>query len=336
MFHIAADAAGFWQQLSQYFVINLHIGDAFTALVNYMQTNFGGFFDAIAAVISFVADNLTAFFNYLPPPLVFALLAGLALWRVGWRFALLVLVSLYIVMSMDLWSESMDTLGLVLAATIAALGIGLPLGIGMAKSDVLQAIVRPVLDFMQTLPAFVYLIPAVIFFGTGRVPGTIATVIFSMPPAVRLMNMGVRHVPTENVEAGKAFGCNGLQLLFKVELPLALPSIMAGINQTIMLALSMVVIASMIGAGGLGDPVLAGIQQLRLGTGFEGGLGVVILAIILDRLTQSFGTRSRRNGGAFARIRGFFTRGSPATGDVRRGIAAIQSKISSTTQGRKL
>lgn len=293
MYHFSIEAASFWQQLSDQFVINLPIGDWFTAIVNFMQTHFELFFTVVSAIISFVADNLMAFFNWLPAPLVFIVLAVLALWRVGWQFTLFVLVALYVVLGMDLWPETMDTLGLVLAATLAALGLGLPLGVLMAKSDIVRAVVRPVLDFMQTLPAFVYLIPAVIFFGTGRVPGVIATVIFSMPPAVRLMNIGIRYVPTENVEAGKAFGCNGLQLLWRVELPLALPSIMAGINQTIMLALSMVVIASMIGAGGLGDPVLAGIQQLRLGTGFQGGLGVVILAIILDRLTQSFGQRQR-------------------------------------------
>jgi len=311
MMPVQADIAAFWHSLSENFVIDLHIGEGFTALVNYMTEHFELFFTAVAGAISFVADNLTEFFNFLPPQLVFVVLAVLAFWRVGWRFALFVLVSLYIMMSMNLWSQSMDTLGLVIAATLAALGTGLPVGIVMAKSDWMQAVVRPILDFMQTLPAFVYLIPAVIFFGTGRVPGTIATVIFSMPPAVRLMNLGIRHVPTENVEAGRAFGCNGMQLLFKVELPLALPSIMAGINQTIMLALSMVVIASMIGAGGLGDPVLAGIQQLRLGTGFEGGLGVVILAIILDRLTQSFGQRDRRRGGLLSRLKFFFSGRTP-------------------------
>ncbi|MFC3105906.1 ABC transporter permease [Salinisphaera aquimarina] len=292
-----------------YFVLDLHIGEGFTAIVNFMQAHFDLFFVAISNTISFVADNLTAFFNYLPPELVFGVLAILALWRVGWKFALFVLVGLYVVIGMDLWSESMDTLGLVIAATLAALGIGLPIGVLMAKSEIVSTIVRPVLDFMQTLPAFVYLIPAVIFFGTGRVPGTIATVIFSMPPAVRLMNLGIRQVPRENVEAGRAFGCNQMQLLFKVELPLAMPTIMAGVNQTIMLALSMVVIASMIGAGGLGDPVLAGIQQLRLGVGFEGGLGVVILAIILDRLTQSFASPDRTRAGPMTRIKQFFSRG---------------------------
>lgn len=289
-----------------HFVVNVPIGEWFTAVVNFMQAHFDLFFNAVSETISFVANNLIAFFHYLPVPVVFVIVALLALWRVSWQFTLFVLVALYVVLGMELWPQTMDTLGLVLAATLAALGVGLPLGVLMAKSDAVQAVIRPVLDFMQTLPAFVYLIPAVIFFGTGRVPGVIATVIFSMPPAVRLMNIGIRYVPKENVEAGQAFGCNGMQLLWRVELPLALPSIMAGINQTIMLALSMVVIASMIGAGGLGDPVLAGIQQLRLGTGFQGGLGVVILAIILDRLTQSFGAQKRTES-LLARLKKLFS-----------------------------
>jgi glycine betaine/proline transport system permease protein len=146
---------------------------------------------------------------------------------------------------------------------------------------------------MQTMPPFVYLIPAAIFFGLGKVPGAIATLIFAMPPAVRLTNLGIRQVSREHVEAGQAFGCTAHQLLFKVQLPLAMPSIMAGINQTLMLALAMVVIASMIGAGGLGNTVLTGIQRLNVGLGFEGGLGVVLLAILLDRITQSFGWARR-------------------------------------------
>ena len=179
-------------------------------------------------------------------------------------------------------------------ATVAALigntgNLGIPLGIWAARSDPVERIVRPVLDLMQTMPAFVYLIPAAMFFGLGRVPGVVATIIFAMPPAVRLTNLGIRQVPEELIETGLAFGCTSGQLLLKVQLPTARPSIMAGVNQTIMLALSMVVIASMIGAGGLGDTVLRGIQRLDVGLGFEGGLGVVILAIILDRITQSFG-----------------------------------------------
>lgn len=292
MSSIQAEIGSLWHWLSQNFVVDLNIGEGFNNVVEYMTAHFQAFFDAIAAIIHFIAGNLIAFFNFLPVPVIFVVVIAVALWRISWQFAIATFVGLYILLSMGLWSAAMDTLGLVVGATFAALAIGLPLGVAMAKSATIQAIIRPLLDFMQTLPPFVYLIPAVIFFGTGRIPGTIATVIFCMPPTVRLMNLGIRHVPTENVEAGKAFGCNPLQLLFRVELPLAMPSVMAGINQTIMLALSMVVIASMIGAGGLGNPVLSGIQQLRLGIGFEGGLGVVIIAILLDRLTQSFGARN--------------------------------------------
>lgn len=284
----------------------LPIGEYVSDGVDFMLDHAQGFFDGIAAGIEFVSGNITDLLQATPIWAVFTVLVGLGLWRVGWRFALFVLVALYVILGMDLWEQTMDTLGLVLAATLVALGIGLPSGVAMAKSDIVAAVVRPILDFMQTLPAFVYLIPAVLFFGLGEVPGTIATVIFSMPPAVRLMNLGIRHVPVENVEAGRAFGCNGAQLLFKVELPLAMPSIMAGINQTIMLALSMVVIASMIGAGGLGNTVLTGIQRLDVGLGFEGGLGVVILAIILDRLTQSFGGRATA-AGPLSRLKSLFS-----------------------------
>jgi glycine betaine/proline transport system permease protein len=213
----------------------------------------------------------------------------LALWRVGWKFAIFTILALALIIHMELWSGTMESLSLVLASTVIAMVIGIPLGIAMARSDMVASIVRPVLDLMQTMPAFVYLIPAAMFFGLGAVPGTIATVIFAMPPVVRLTNLGIRQVHAEFVEAGLAFGCTSRQLLFKVQLPNAMPSIMAGVNQTIMLSLSMVVIASMIGAGGLGNTVLTGIQRLNVGLGFEGGLAVVILAVILDRITQSFG-----------------------------------------------
>lgn len=272
-------------------VINLHIGDAFSAIVNYMLANWEPFFDGVAAIINFLAGGINTILQDLPIWAIFVVLAALSLWRVGWRFAIFTVVGLFICIGMQLWPQTMETLALVLAAAVVALGVGIPLGILMAKSSLSERIIRPILDFMQTLPAFVYLIPAAMFFGLGKVPGTIATVIFAMPPAVRLTNLGIRQVNAENVEAGLAFGCNDWQLLWKVQMPLALPSIMAGVNQTIMLALSMVVIASMIGAGGLGNTVLTGIQRLNVGLGFEGGIGVVILAIILDRITQSFGTQ---------------------------------------------
>jgi glycine betaine/proline transport system permease protein len=172
---------------------------------------------------------------------------------------------------------------------VFSLLIGVPLGILMTRNETVESVTKTVLDFMQTMPAFVYLIPAVMFFGLGRVPGIIATVIFAMPPAVRLTALGIKQVPIEMVEAGRAFGCTDRQLLWRVQLPNAMPAIMAGVNQAMMLALSMIVIASMIGAGGLGNVVLQGIQRLDVGLGFKSGLSVVLLAIILDRLTQSFG-----------------------------------------------
>ncbi|MFW6353642.1 MAG: ABC transporter permease, partial [Verrucomicrobiota bacterium] len=182
---------------------------------------------------------------------------------------------------------------LVIAATFFALLVGVPAGIASARSAATNSVIRPILDFMQTMPAFVYLIPAVLFFGLGRVPGAIATLIFAMPPAVRLTALGIRGVPTEVVEAAQAFGATPRQLLFKAQLPIAMPTILAGLNQTIMLALSMVVIGGMIGAGGLGEAVLSGITQMKIDMGFESGIAVVILAIFLDRITQRLGGPKR-------------------------------------------
>lgn len=269
--------------------IDIHIGSWVEALVDFILANFEPILDGIAAAIGFVADLFESVLLGMPSLVLTGLLVILGLWRVGWKFAVFVAAAMVLIMGMGLWQETMSTMALVIAAAFVALVVGFPVGVAMAKSDTVETIVRPILDFMQTMPPFVYLIPAAMFFGLGKVPGTIATVVFAMPPAVRLTNLGIRQVSQENVEAGLAFGCTDRQLLFKVQLPLALPSIMAGINQTIMLALSMVVIASMIGAGGLGNTVLTGIQRLNVGLGFEGGLGVVIVAILLDRLTQSFG-----------------------------------------------
>ncbi len=187
----------------------------------------------------------------------------------------------------------METTALVLAATVISVIVGVPIGILCGKSDGARNIVTPVLDFMQTMPSFVYLIPAVIFFSLGTVPGVIASVVFSMPPTIRLTSLGIRQVPKELVEASDAFGSTSAQKLFKLQLPLAKTTIMAGINQTIMLALSMVVIASMIGAKGLGQDVLTAVQRIQVGQGFEAGLAIVIIAIVLDRVTQSVGQRSK-------------------------------------------
>lgn len=268
---------------------NFSIGNGADDVVNYILDNFTPALDIIAYVIGQVTGSLQAVLTAVPPIAGILFFSFIALWRVGWKFAIFTILALALVYHMNLWEGTMVSLSLVLAATIIAVAIGLPLGIAMARSETLSSIIRPGLDLMQTMPAFVYLIPAAMFFGLGAVPGTIATVIFAMPPVVRLTNLGIRQVHEEFVEAGLAFGCTAKQLLFKVQLPNALPSIMAGVNQTIMLSLSMVVIASMIGAGGLGTTVLTGIQRLDVGTGFEGGLAVVILAVVLDRITQSFG-----------------------------------------------
>lgn len=282
--------------------LNFSIGEWADVVVNYILDHFTPALDVIAATIGFVTDGIQNTLLAIPPFGGVAILTLLALWRVGWKFAMFAVLALALIIHMGLWSGTMESLSLVLASTIIAVVIGIPLGIAMARSDAVASIVRPVLDLMQTMPAFVYLIPAAMFFGLGAVPGTIATVIFAMPPVVRLTNLGIRQVDAEFVEAGLAFGCTSRQLLFKVQLPNAMPSIMAGMNQTIMLSLSMVVIASMIGAGGLGNTVLTGIQRLDVGKGFEGGLAVVILAVILDRITQSFG---RGNSGG---LLGFFKR----------------------------
>ncbi len=272
--------------------MNFEIGDAVDTAVNYVLDNYSPALDVIASAIGFVTDGILNLLTSAPMPLGIAIFVLLSLWRVGIGFAVFTGLSLWLVQHMGLWIPTMETLALVIASTFLAMLLGLPLGIAMARRDAIAAGVRPVLDLMQTMPAFVYLIPAAMFFGLGAVPGTIATVIFAMPPVVRLTNLGIRQVDSEFIEAGQAFGCTSSQLLFKVQLPNALPSIMAGINQTIMLSLSMVVIASMIGAGGIGNIVLTGIQRLDVGTGFEGGLAVVILAVILDRITQSLGRES--------------------------------------------
>lgn len=303
------------------------VGHGADVTVNYILDNFTPALDAIAATIGFVTDGIQGLLVSIPPLAGIVILALLSLWRVGWKFAAFTLLALALVDHMGLWHGTMETLSLVLSATVIAVVIGIPAGIAMARSDKVVSVLRPVLDLMQTMPAFVYLIPAAMFFGLGAVPGTIATVIFAMPPVVRLTNLGIRQVHAEFIEAGLAFGCTPAQLLFKVQLPNAMPAIMAGVNQTIMLSLSMVVIASMIGAGGLGNSVLTGIQRLDVGAGFEGGLAVVILAVVLDRITQSFGKGSSGflSFPAFRKARGRLQATAPDDGpadDKRHSAAA--------------
>ncbi|MDR6447791.1 glycine betaine/proline transport system permease protein [Paraburkholderia terricola] len=262
----------------------------------------------MGAVIKLLQDGLAA----IPFVAMLVILVAFALWRRGVVFAVFVGLALLAIHYMGLWAQTVSTLALVIAATFFSLVVGVPLGIWGARNKRVEMILRSLLDFMQTMPAFVYLIPAVILFGLGRVPAVIATIVFAMPPVVRLTTLGIRQVREELLEAGRAFGSTDMQLLWKIQLPNALPSIMAGVNQTIMMALSMVVVASMIGAGGLGEYVLSGIQRLDIGIGFEGGLGVVLLAIVLDRLTESFGVKAKKK----------VKRVTPGTGAAKAGTHA--------------
>jgi glycine betaine/proline transport system permease protein len=242
--------------------------------------------------MEFVIEKMVEGLMYLPPWVMIILIAIMG-WRVAGRHVgIMSALGLLLLWNLRLWEPTMETLTLVLVATTLAISVGIPLGILAAISQIAYRIIMPILDFMQTMPAFVYLIPAIPFFGLGVVSAIFATVVFAMPPSIRLTCLGVRQVPKELLEAADAFGSTKTQKLFKLQLPLAVPTIMAGINQTIMLALSMVVIAAMIGAGGLGGEVWKAIQRLQTGMGFQAGIAIVILAMILDRITQKIGGKN--------------------------------------------
>lgn len=274
--------------------INLRIGQSFESFINWLTDNFSVFFDAISDGVKSLIEILENILGAPTPILMILILAAIAWYANGWKkwgFPLFTLIGFFIIETMGLWEYLIQTMALVFVATFIALLLGIPLGILAGRSKRAHSIIRPCLDFMQTMPAFVYLIPAVLFFQLGKVPGVMATVIFAMPPAVRLTSLGLLQVPDEVMEASVSYGSTTAQQLLKVQLPVALPSILAGINQTIMLSLSMVVIAAMIGAGGLGNQVLKGITQLKIGLGFESGVAIVILAIYLDRVTQGLGNK---------------------------------------------
>lgn len=272
----------------------IHIGPYIEEFINWLTSNFGALFNVIKIIVISVVDAVEWVLIFPPFYVIILLIAFLAWKRTGLGVTIFTILGLSLIWAMGYWGQTMATLALILSAAFIALLMGVPMGIWAAKKPLAGKIMRPILDLMQTMPAFVYLIPAVLFFGLGKVPGAFATIIFAMPPAVRLTTLGISQVPKEIVEATRSFGATPGQLLFKVELPLALPTILAGVNQTIMMALSMVVISAMIAAGGLGEVVLKGITQLKIGLGFEGGIAVVILAIILDRITQSFGTTKKK------------------------------------------
>ncbi len=265
------------------------IGEAIVDIITFLRVNFSVIFDIIRSIISAIVGFFYSTLIFIPPVVLIAIFALISWKTAKIKVAIFAVVSLLLIISMDLWNATIETLSLVLVATIIALFIGFPLGILKARSKAFGAIIEPMLDLMQTLPSLSYLIPAVLFFRIGVVPGVIATVIFSMPPAIRLTSLGLEHVSKEMIEVGKSFGATPRQLLLKIEIPLALPSIMMGVNQTIMLAFSMVVIAGFIGAGGLGEVIISGLQRYNLVDSIEAGLSIVFLAIILDRVTKQLG-----------------------------------------------
>lgn len=262
------------------------LGDRTEQIIRWMTRSLGALFDVISDVISALINQVHTLLT-LPHPFLFAALAALlGFWLRGWGFGAFALVAFLFIQSVGLWASTMATLALILVATVIAIAIGIPVGILASRSRVASVAVRPVLDFMQTLPVFVYLLPAVFFFGIGTVPGLVATVVFATPPGVRLTELGIRGVDPEVVEAARAFGASDNQILLRVQVPLALAAIMQGVNQVIMLGLSMVVVAGMIGAPGLGADVFRSITRLDISLGVESGLSVVILAIVLDRITS--------------------------------------------------
>ena len=263
------------------------VGDTVTRAVEYVKRHGTGFFDGLSAVVRASTGAVQALLGAVPAPLLIAAIALLALWlRRSWPLAVFVAAALLFIVNQGYWAATLETLTLVLVAAFVSTALGVPLGILAARRPRLYAVMRPVLDLMQTLPTFVYLTPTLVLFGLGVVPGLISTVIFALPAPIRLTHLGISSVPKALTEAGEAFGATRLQLLVKVELPSAAPTIVAGITQCIMLSLSMVVIAALVGAGGLGVPVVRALNTVQVGMGFEAGLAIVLLAIILDRITR--------------------------------------------------
>ncbi len=263
------------------------LGDWISSFVDFLNQHAAGFFDLIADVLGFLIEGSIEIMLWLPPLLLIALFTALAKWlHRGWALPAGTALSLLLIVNLGYWEATVETLALVIFATAVCMLVGVPLGIAAAHRPWLYTAIRPVLDLMQTIPTFVYLIPTLILFGLGVVPGLISTVIFALPAPVRLTWLGVSSVPTALIEAGEAFGATRRQLLWKVELPHAMPTIMAGLTQCIMLSLSMVVIAALVGADGLGKPVVRALNTVNIEKGFEAGLAIVIVAILLDRICK--------------------------------------------------
>ena len=262
--------------------------------VTSLASNYRPFFQGLRQPVDVILDVSNGIL-LATPPIIFLIILFLIAWRAdSWRLGVFSVAAMTFIGFLGLWEDTMITLAMVLSAVIVCIILGVPLGILASRSDRFSTFLRPGLDVMQTTPSFVYLVPVVMLFSIGTVPGIIATVIFALPPLIRLTNLGIRQVPSDVLEAASAFGSTANQTLFKVEIPLALPTIMAGLNQTIMLSLSMVVIAALIGASGLGQPVVEGLNALRVGLAGIGGVAIVLLAMVLDRITQALGKPRRR------------------------------------------
>lgn len=270
------------------------LGDWVDTFVDLLQDKLEPFFDLITDGIGGFVEFIVWILSSIPPALLIIIFAAITLWVSKWTNALFTAVGLLLIYNLGYWDGTIDTLALVLTSVVISIIIGVPIGIWISQNDTAKKIMTPILDFMQTMPAFVYLIPAILFFGIGMVPGIIASVIFAMPPTIRLTNLGIRQVPEDLIEAANAFGSTTNQKLLKVQLPLATPTIMAGVNQSVMLSLSMVVMAALVGAPGLGADVYRAVTQIKVGVGFEAGLAIVILAIVLDRLSQNIGMKKRK------------------------------------------
>jgi glycine betaine/proline transport system permease protein len=276
------------------FLPKLPVSEWIDIFVTWLTDNLEPFFDGVTNSLEFIVEGMVTGMTFIPS-YVFMILLALLAWKISnKRMALFTLVGLFLIDNLRLWDAMLDTLALVLAAVFISILVGIPLGIWASQKRTVKQVVIPFLDFMQTMPAFVYLIPAIFFFNIGVVPGVVSSVIFSMPPTIRLTMLGIQQVPADIIEATESFGSTTGQRLIKVQIPLAMPTIMAGINQSIMLALSMVVISSMVGAPGLGADVYRAVTQIQIGKGFEAGIAIVIIAIVLDRLTQKIGNKKQR------------------------------------------
>ncbi|SFG28297.1 ABC transporter permease [Sporolactobacillus nakayamae] len=270
------------------------IGHWADLLIQFITRYCDTFFGYIATGIQSFVDSLVWLFTFMTPVVFILIFVGIAFWRRGIGVALFTLVGLILIYDLGYWVHAMQTFALVLTSVVLSIIIGLPIGIWAGINTTFHRVVTPILDFMQTMPSFVYLIPAIFLFGTGMPPGVVATIVFAMPPTIRMTGLGIRQVPPDLIEASDAFGSTIWQKLFKVQIPMAAPTIMAGVNQSIMLSLSMVVVASLVGAPGLGADVYLAVTSLRIDIGVEAGLAIVILAIMLDRLSQN--TRNKKKG----------------------------------------